>query len=52
MSDADEFGLLGKRYVGPFVLKHDHACGLEARRGDAHEFIEDADVRAAFRTSA
>jgi hypothetical protein len=34
--------------VGPPVLKPDHACCLEARRGDAHEFIkEDAGVRVA-----
>jgi hypothetical protein len=28
MSDADEFGLLGERYVGPLVLKPDHARAL------------------------
>ena len=48
MSDADEFGLLAERYEGPPVLKPDHARGLEARRGDAHEFVEeDAVVRVA-----
>jgi hypothetical protein len=48
MRDADEFGLLAERYVGPLVLKPNQARGLEARYADANEFIEeDAAVRAA-----
>jgi hypothetical protein len=48
MSDADKFGLLAERYVGPRVLKPNQARGLEARGGDANEFIEeDAVVRVA-----
>jgi hypothetical protein len=46
MRDADEFGLLAERYVGPLVLKPDRALGLEARYGDAHELVEeDASIR-------
>ncbi len=48
MSNADEFVLLAERYEDLPVLKSDHARGLEARRGEAHEFIEeDAVVRVA-----
>ena len=48
MSDADEFVLLAERYEDLPVLKSDHARGLEARRGHAHELIEeDAAVRVA-----
>jgi hypothetical protein len=46
MREADEFGLLAERYVGPLVLKPNQARGLEARYADANEFIEeDATVR-------
>jgi hypothetical protein len=44
MSDAYEFVLLAELYDGLLVLKPDHAHGLEARRGDAHEFIEEKAV--------
>jgi hypothetical protein len=48
MREADEFGLLAERYVGPLVLKPDRARGLEARYADANEFVEeDAAVRVA-----
>jgi hypothetical protein len=46
VSDADEFGLVAERYDGLPILDPDHVRGPEARRGDAHEFIEeDAAVR-------
>ena len=38
MGDADEFVLLAERYEDLLVLKSDRARGLEARRGEAHEF--------------
>jgi hypothetical protein len=41
MSDADEFGLSAERYDGLPVFKPDRARGLEMRRGNAHEFIEE-----------
>jgi hypothetical protein len=48
MSDAYEFGLLAEGYQGLRVLKPNQAHGLEARRGDAHELVEeDAAVRVA-----
>ena len=48
MGDADEFGLLTARYVGPLVLKPYQARGPEARYADDFEFIEeDAAVRVA-----
>jgi hypothetical protein len=48
MSDVDEFGLLAEGYEGLLFLKPDQARGLETRRGDANEFIEeDAAVRVA-----
>ena len=48
MSDADEFVLLAERYDDLPVLELDSARGPEARRGEAHEFIEeDAVVRVA-----
>ena len=46
MSDADELVLLTERYDAMPVLKPDRARGPQARRGEAHEFIEeDAAVR-------
>ena len=48
MSDADEFVLLAERYDDLPVLELDRPRGLEARRGQAHEFIEeDAAIRVA-----
>ena len=48
MGDADELLFLTEGDDAMLVLKPDRARGLEARRGDAHEFIkEDAGVRAA-----
>jgi hypothetical protein len=48
MSDADEFFLSAEQYAGPLVLEPNRARGLETRRGNAHEFIEeDAVVRVA-----
>ena len=48
MGDADELVLLAERYEDLPVLEPDRPRGLEARRGQAHEFIEeDAAVRVA-----
>ena len=48
MGDADELLFLTEGDDAMPVLKPDRARGLEARRGEAHEFIEeDAAVRVA-----
>jgi hypothetical protein len=48
MSEADKLLFLTEGDDAMLVLKPDRARGLEARRGDAYEFIEeDAAVRVA-----
>jgi hypothetical protein len=42
MRDADEFGLLAERCVGPSVLKPNQARGFEARYADPNKFIEES----------
>ena len=49
MGDADELLFLTEGDDAIPVFKPDRARGLEARRGEAHEFIEeDAAVRSAW----
>ena len=53
MGDADELLFVAEGDDAMPVLKPDRARGLEARRGQAHEFIEEnAAVRIASRVLA